>query len=360
MDRICRGIRRWGAILSIFGLWWEAVFASEFDYEVYTPQDVNPGLRAQSMGGAFLGVADDGSALLWNPSGLVLLQYPEGTLGFSHIWDYTWQNPSNNWKPYLGFANGYGGTGWGFNVGVPFLHFINLKVGQEDHPVKQSYRVGSIAGGGAMDVVNGFLSIGATGRLYAGWATLREPDGSAFKGHPDKYALGVGGDFGTLIRPLPQLRIGGVVRAPSVLWWNRYWSATSALAGVTTLSPLSFGAGVGSRITPYATLALDIIYDWWLGYARQGGVEFHGGGEYTFLKNLMQNYDMLVRAGIYTSPIKYVRFHPSWYHYKWHWTSGLGLAQIATGTNVDLGLDWGVFPEEEQTFGLGFGITQKF
>src|SRR2546428_10004454 len=37
----------------------------------------NPGARALGMGGAFIGVADDATAAVTNPAGLVILQRPE-------------------------------------------------------------------------------------------------------------------------------------------------------------------------------------------------------------------------------------------------------------------------------------------
>src|SRR6188474_3630014 len=37
----------------------------------------NPGARALGMGGAFVGVADDATAVVANPAGLVILQRPE-------------------------------------------------------------------------------------------------------------------------------------------------------------------------------------------------------------------------------------------------------------------------------------------
>ncbi|MBN2411973.1 outer membrane protein transport protein [candidate division KSB1 bacterium] len=47
-------------------------------------EETGVGARAMSMGGAFLGVADDYSAVYWNPSGLGQLRRMEMNIGFSH------------------------------------------------------------------------------------------------------------------------------------------------------------------------------------------------------------------------------------------------------------------------------------
>ncbi|MBN1948776.1 MAG: hypothetical protein JW784_03460, partial [Candidatus Cloacimonetes bacterium] len=38
------------------------------------------GARAAGMGGAFIGVADDATAIVWNPAGLTLLERPEASV----------------------------------------------------------------------------------------------------------------------------------------------------------------------------------------------------------------------------------------------------------------------------------------
>ena len=38
------------------------------------------GARAAGMGGAFIGVADDATAIVWNPAGLTQLHHPEASV----------------------------------------------------------------------------------------------------------------------------------------------------------------------------------------------------------------------------------------------------------------------------------------
>ena len=47
--------------------------------------NIGIGARASGMGGAFTGLADDASAIYWNPGGLTQLQRPE-TMGMYTVW----------------------------------------------------------------------------------------------------------------------------------------------------------------------------------------------------------------------------------------------------------------------------------
>lgn len=58
-------------------------------------EETGVGARAMGMGGAFLGVADDYSAIYWNPAGLGQLRRMEMNIGFSH-------NKYNNKADFLG------------------------------------------------------------------------------------------------------------------------------------------------------------------------------------------------------------------------------------------------------------------
>ncbi len=51
---------------------------------MFLGQELGVGARAMSMGGAFVGVADDYTAMYWNPAGLGLLTKTELNVGFTH------------------------------------------------------------------------------------------------------------------------------------------------------------------------------------------------------------------------------------------------------------------------------------
>jgi len=60
-------------LLSLFGL--ELAFAQEANFNF-----IGSGARARGMGGAFIGVADDATAISWNPAGLATLERPEASV----------------------------------------------------------------------------------------------------------------------------------------------------------------------------------------------------------------------------------------------------------------------------------------
>src|SRR5512146_3586884 len=62
------------------------------------------GARAEGFGGAFIGVADDATAVVWNPAGLSQLQRPEASLVARNVgekWtssDLSGSTSGNNWS----------------------------------------------------------------------------------------------------------------------------------------------------------------------------------------------------------------------------------------------------------------------
>jgi long-subunit fatty acid transport protein len=71
---------RWRAtaltLLACLTLWGSAALGQEIDFEVELNLS-GSGARATGMGGAFIGVADDATAAMWNPAGLTQLELPE-------------------------------------------------------------------------------------------------------------------------------------------------------------------------------------------------------------------------------------------------------------------------------------------
>src|SRR3989304_5776865 len=69
-------------LLVVFGMG-AAVFCREGSSGTSSLFLLGAGTRAMGMGGSFVAVADDASAVFWNPAGLARLSY--GQLGFSHV-----------------------------------------------------------------------------------------------------------------------------------------------------------------------------------------------------------------------------------------------------------------------------------
>jgi YHS domain-containing protein len=140
------------------------------------------------MGGAFTAVADDVNALTWNPAGLSMLEYPEfGYLYTLYLGD-TGYNFGGFAVPFSDGANS-GGLGAGVvNLGVPAFDSTNglaPSVSASDTAVFVSgaYRF------------NGLVALGLTGKYIM--ENIAGYDANAFAG-----------DFGLLVTPSPEWRIG--------------------------------------------------------------------------------------------------------------------------------------------------------
>lgn len=96
----------------LWSLWSSAAFADEFAQLIFTPHFslANPGARSLGLGGSFLALADDATAALANPAGLVQLARPEVSIE-GRQWSYS--------SPFTISGNVYGiPTGFGMDTQV--------------------------------------------------------------------------------------------------------------------------------------------------------------------------------------------------------------------------------------------------
>ena len=121
--------------------------------------EIGVGAKAYGMGGAFVGTADDASALYWNPSGIARLPGAEGT--FVHI---DWLADIN--FDFIGFVLPAGRIGT-FGLSITSLSMDDMLVRTEDRPTGtgEYFKTGSIAIGAsyAINLTDRF-SIGFTGK----------------------------------------------------------------------------------------------------------------------------------------------------------------------------------------------------
>lgn len=156
--------------------------------------EIGVGAKAYGMGGAFVGTADDASALYWNPSGIARLPRSEGT--FVHI---DWLADIN--FDFIGFVLPAGRIG-SFGLSITSLSMDDMLVRTEDRPTGtgEYFKTGSLAIGAsyAINLTDRF-SIGFTGKY------LRE---QIWK----EVATGLAIDIGTLFTTnFHGLRIGATL-----------------------------------------------------------------------------------------------------------------------------------------------------
>lgn len=153
-----------------------------------------PGPRAQALGGAFVSVADDPTALAWNPAGLVQLRRHETMLALEQSPDLP--GVENAW------AAGVLHAPW-FTTGVGWQHVAVADVASED----------VVTFGLARTVVRrslgAFVAVGASLEIaHVGLETGAGSGAVPLRGG----ATGTAADAGILLAPIPNIAVGAVLR----------------------------------------------------------------------------------------------------------------------------------------------------
>jgi len=212
------------------------------------------GSRAQGMGGAFVGVADDFSAVFWNPAGAA--GFRQTTFGFyatdlmprmtyrmdSAIPDAPVVDAKSKVSHYLGFLAGYykplsSKVVIGLGIGTPSAQgamwngadFTSLSDGVAYDRSSRIY-VFSFSPLVAVKLSDA-ISVGMTLNINCGTSSLKMPAGlSSFPISIDPVDLGqyeenatgwgFGATFGVLVRPIDTLSIGLTVRTPSTITFD--------------------------------------------------------------------------------------------------------------------------------------------
>ena len=265
--------------------------------------------RAAAMGGAFVGVADDFSAVFWNPAGAA--GFRRTTFGF-HATDlmpkatYHWRSaipeyPDIDAKTklahYLGWLAafyrpvgprvvvGLGlGTPSGLGASWDGRDFMDATFGDI---YSWSSKVGVISISPLVAVkLSDAVSVGATFNLNYGMFNLKTPTGLFYidggladlgQYEENMNGWGVGATLGLLITPSEKFRAGLTVRTPSKVALNGSSLMTLAplqgLQGSSDLKrritwPLWVAGGVSFRPAPRLLLSADVHWTQWSKLAR--------------------------------------------------------------------------------------------
>ena len=247
------------------------------------------GTRAQSMGGAFVGLADDFSAVFWNPAGAAGFRQP--VFGFyavdlipkaSYRLEYEVSIPEiypidakTQVSHYLGFLGAYYkpiGTKVvvGLGIGTPSglgtmwdgADFVTTMGGTV---FDWSSKIGVFSFSPLVAVkLSDRLSVGATLNINHGIFNLKMPGGYADLGEgtvdlgqyeENMNGWGIGATFGVLFKPVEKLGVGLTVRTPS----------TVSFQGSARMSYLSL-----YELPDTSDLERKIIWPLWIA----GGVSF--------------------------------------------------------------------------------------
>ena len=235
------------------------------------------GARAEGFGGAFIGVADDATAIVWNPAGLSQLERAEVSVVGRYIVESTEDKNEisgvtvkNTWShPNFNFAS----------LAVPFqvgsANIVPAVAYQSQLDFYYNFGNDSVAAsGGASTVTPGIairfgsvLAIGAAANFWLGTAEYTEKMNAAteklaFSFNGLNFVGGILIDLGGLSTPVP-LRLGAVVKSPFTLKSDVDVSFAGPISFPTQKAnwevemPLMFGFGASFQIGQSFTIASD-------------------------------------------------------------------------------------------------------
>lgn len=273
-------------------LWTCSVYATGLDF-------TEVGLRANAMGTAYTGVADDASAVYWNPAGLTQIGHDtvSGEIMVKNLnTDTTYKDPMGNSydsKKRIFIPEGFIsykynnlaiGTGWYIPYASGLINFDNLPfaipgMGMTTGSIKGSLAYYALGFSAAYQVMTA-ISIGFTGEALYGVneieSRINMPSGGVLDATDMHYRgwAGARGAAGIMIKPVGDLNIGLQLKSKVNLKMNGTYYNNNTLAGTSTHDndatfreklPYEMYAGMGYRITPKCLISFDLGYKWWSG-----------------------------------------------------------------------------------------------
>jgi hypothetical protein len=260
-------------IVFALGILWTSA-ASAQDWNI-----TGAGARAEGFGGAFIGVADDATAIVWNPAGLGQLERAEVTAVGRYI------SESSEFKSLLA-SNAYTEsneqTHFNFNfasLAVPFragstnivlaaayqtqLDFYSAYTDISRNRTESTGAASTVTPGVAARFGSTFM-VGAAANIWMGSfeSTTKSTAGDIQTIKPEFSGLnfGVGAllDFGGLATPVP-LKLGVAVKTPFTLEADVPYTinGTSGTAKTEVEMPLMLGFGASYQIGQVFTIAVD-------------------------------------------------------------------------------------------------------
>ena len=268
-------------------------------------QDFNltgAGARAEGLGGAFIGVADDATAIVWNPAGLTQLERAEAsvvTRFISEKVDYKFEDssgPDNLSESQSHFSFNFGSFAAPLSTGD--VKIVAAVAFQRQLDMYSKDKAGTESKGGANTITPGIaitlgemMSIGASANIWTGtWnSSINTP--SAFDMNFTGFNFVIGGliDFERKSNGFP-LKAGVTMRTPFTLK-GEVQNVPSSVTWEINM-PFMIGFGGSYRVGDNLTLALDYEIRSYkdkqmtitsfepITYSKHNLNEFRGGLEY--------------------------------------------------------------------------------
>ncbi len=246
------------------------------------------GTKAVSMGGAFIGLADDYSAVFWNPAGLTQMKeqnfaiygtaiipkgtykldaygidaqtknaiYPSGAIGyFKPISD-------NLVIGFLGYVPSGSGAEWNGE---------DLVMLSEGHVFKWKSMIGMFTFSPVVSFkINDMVSLGATININYGMLNMDLPGVGQYS--EKLHGTGIGATLGLMIKPSDKISFGLSYKTPVKIKANgdvtmeglgAYHLTTKTTATREMTWPMWFGVGIALKPMDKLTITADIQYTNW-------------------------------------------------------------------------------------------------
>ncbi|MEI7542734.1 MAG: hypothetical protein WCJ94_05730 [bacterium] len=192
---------------------------------IFAGQPITPGsfidvglARPAAMAGAFTAIADDASAVFYNPAGIVNSKYKDFTFMYTNYLGVVPYNITS----FIWPINADRGVGFGLIVSGDSL--FDEKTFLLSYSEKLDWLLGNIG-------IKGLCLGGSFKLQFAGFGNNSNGSADRVQGS----AGGFGLDLGILYAINPELKIGAFVRdAVSAMWWGANWNgiAHNSMQGV--------------------------------------------------------------------------------------------------------------------------------
>ncbi|OYD14214.1 hypothetical protein CH333_08745 [candidate division WOR-3 bacterium JGI_Cruoil_03_44_89] len=372
---MARNIILWSVIVLIL-LQGSATAYSNWSF--YNRNDI--GAKAIGMGGSFVGIADDPTAVYWNPAGLVqinkLTVLAAAEISEGEVF-YTWERKttpnllyetSHYFPSYIGFVIPTEKTVWCISEYIPYDLYAIVRDMEEttpEHPEGTGNKFDT------MDYtrfytttvsmaykMNPYVSVG----INLNYFFKRDGIITDYKKGKDRSYItesghGFGGDIGILCKPHENLGVGFVMK------YNLL--PIKGIIGGTKVEetlPLFIGAGISARVLPKILLNADINFTKWSGISFKWGEE-SANPEYVRdifqqrigLEYLMRD-NLALRIGLYNEPSPLttgVRRDQIFL------TGGMGLVYKHFELNLALASSRLINPKDKKETNLIFSLTYR-
>ena len=242
------------------------------------------GARAEGLGGAFIGLADDATAISWNPSGLGQLERTELSLVGRWIQEeYKWENPlaptNNSTRTQSHLTYNFASIAFPLHAGkvniVPAVAFQK----QLDNYAREDDETSSYESNGGANTITPGIGLKLHPMFYVGGAVniwLGNFDNSTVTDKATKagysndgaysglnFTAGILVDFEGMKKPIP-IKLGATVKTPFELKvdgnYERKPTGTTTQKGEfanTVEMPLMYGFGASGRLGENLTISVD-------------------------------------------------------------------------------------------------------